>query len=532
MNFPWTLQKYIFREMGKTFLLTAVALTGVLGLGGGVMEMIELGEVTTGQLVRLMGLVLPVAAALTLPIAALFSAAATYGRLSADNEFVACRSSGINLHVLFLPTVVLSCASAIVTFVFVNFLIPGMVRNLDEFVAGDVGTWIERRLNSPRGITLKKYRISADDTIVDATEPNSVALSRVAFAELDGEEWVRYGTARQVQLRLDRSAGSLQASGLMSGLSFYDRRSARFANAAEQVIPVNEFSTAGLLAPQIKFLNLFELFEYGAQPQRWHEVADAVVDLRGGIGRRMVYDVVIADGAQDGRIVLADGPTRWSITASRTERLPRDGGVEFTDATIEEERDGNRRVFAAQRADFDITKADTLEESGIRVEAFEVRVLDGPTTVNRAKESLGPFPIPAEIVQRVRSLGEAELLAAGIAGVKGEPLFDGVERVRSVLDRTVRRIRATISERAAFSLSVFALVILGAALGIVFRGSHVVVAFGISFLPSLLVILTIVTGRQMACNAGTHLPGLALMWSGLVAVALLDWWALVKWVRR
>ena len=33
-----TLQWYILREMGKTLLLTAVALTVVLGLGGGVMS--------------------------------------------------------------------------------------------------------------------------------------------------------------------------------------------------------------------------------------------------------------------------------------------------------------------------------------------------------------------------------------------------------------------------------------------------------------------------------------------------------------
>ena len=137
--FPWTLQRYIFREMGKTFLLAAIALTGVLGLGGGVMEMIELGEVTPGQLVRLLGLVLPVAAALTLPIAALFSAAATYGRLSADNEFVACRSSGINLHLLFLPSPVLRLASAVVTFCCIYFLFPGRGRCLHECVSGDLG---------------------------------------------------------------------------------------------------------------------------------------------------------------------------------------------------------------------------------------------------------------------------------------------------------------------------------------------------------------------------------------------------------
>ena len=185
--FPWTLQRYIFREMGKTFLLAAIALTGVLGLGGGVMEMIELGEVTPGQLVRLLGLVLPVAAALTLPIAALFSAAATYGRLSADNEFVACRSSGINLHILFLPSLALSLASAVVTFCFINFLIPGMVRSLNEFVSADLGALIQQRLNRPRGITLGgRYRIYADDSVIDRNEPDRVLLRGIAFVEVDG----------------------------------------------------------------------------------------------------------------------------------------------------------------------------------------------------------------------------------------------------------------------------------------------------------------------------------------------------------
>ena len=38
----WTLQRYIFHEMGRTFVLTAAALTGILGLGGGVLDRVGL----------------------------------------------------------------------------------------------------------------------------------------------------------------------------------------------------------------------------------------------------------------------------------------------------------------------------------------------------------------------------------------------------------------------------------------------------------------------------------------------------------
>ena len=76
------------------------------------------------------------------------------------------------------------------------------------------------------------------------------------------------------------------------------------------------------------------------------------------------------------------------------------------------------------------------------------------------------------------------------------------------------------------------LVILGAALGIIFRGTHAVTAFGVSFIPSLFVIITIVMGKQMAYNAATPGLGLLLMWSGIAVVAALDAWTLTRVLRR
>jgi len=528
---PWTLQKYIFREMGKTFLLTAAALTGVLGLGGGVLEMIKLGEATPGQLLRLMGLVLPVAAALTLPIAALFSATATYGRLSADNEFVACRSSGINLHVLFLPTAVLSLASAAVTFAFINFLIPGMVRNLNEFVGADIGAFIQQRLNRPRGMTLGgRYRIYADDSVVDLAQSDRVVLNRVAFVEVDGEEWVRYGTARQISLRFDRDEARLRASGSMSGLSFYDRRAGRFADLAEQSIPPNELPT--LLPPQIKFLTLGELFHYWADPSRWHQVADAFARLRTSIGKRLVYDELLVDWKDDKTMALSDAAGRYMVRATEAGLIPRDDGIELADVSVEEERQGRRRTYTAKRATIDLSRGDTFEQSVLRIELFEVRMHDGTRPVDRVKEALDPMSLSPQWTQQVARLSESELLQAGASEETDDPLSERRDRARDVLGSVVRKIIATIHERMAYSISVFGLVILGAALGIVFRGAHVLVAFGISFVPSLVVIMAIVTGRQLACNATTHVVGLLLIWAGIAALAVLDWWTLARVLRR
>ncbi len=528
---PWTLQKYIFREMGKTFLLTAAALTGVLGLGGGVLEMIELGEVTPGQLFRLMGLVLPVAAALTLPIAALFSAAATYGRLSSDNEFVACRSGGINLYILFLPTVVLSLASAIITFAFINFLIPGMVRNLNAFVGADVGALVQQRLKRPRGLTLGgPYRIYADESSIDLAQSDRVALSRVVFVEVEGEEWVRYGSAREVNLRFERDEVRLRAAGTMSGLSFYDRRAGRFADLAEQNIPPYELPT--LVPPQIKFLTLGELFHYWSDPGRWHFVADAFTRLRTSVGKRLIYDELLSDWNEDKQITLSDPIARYVVRAAQAARFPRDDGIELIDVSVDEERQGLRRTYSAKRATIDLARADTFEQSGLRIELFDVRMREGDKPVERTKETLGLMALSAKWTQQVANLSEEELLHVGAKAESGDPIAERHDKARYEIGAVTRKIAATIHERTAYSISVFGLVILGAALGIVLRGSHVLVAFGISFVPTLIVIIAIVTGRQLACNATTHVVGLLLIWAGIAAVAALDWWTLARVLRR
>jgi len=109
----------------------------------------------------------------------------------------------------------------------------------------------------------------------------------------------------------------------------------------------------------------------------------------------------------------------------------------------------------------------------------------------------------------VKALTEHELLNS--SALPGKPLAERRKLAIEARTETVRRIVGAINERLAFSTSVFALVILAAALGIIFRGSHVMTAFGISFIPTLLVIVAIMMGRQMAQNAGTHISGLLLM---------------------
>lgn len=535
MPIPWILLRYIFREMGKSFLLTAASLTGLLGLGGGLIEMIDLGEITPAQLLRLMLLMLPVAAALTLPMAALFSAASVYGRLSADNEFVACRSSGINLHVLFIPAIALSLLSAGVTFTFTSFVIPGMVRNLERFLSGDIGALVKQRLDRPRGITLGgKYRITADEIAVNVGPDNDVVLGGVAFVEIDGEDWSRYGTAREVRLSFHREVSEadgpkLQVSGRMLDLSFYDRKDKRFYEEAVRILAQNTVPQHVPL--KLKFLTLSELLHYRRYPGTWREVRQQMDRLRTALGKKQLFDTLWDDWRTDRRLKIHDEDSEITVSSQTAARLPGAAGIELYEATIEDAGKAAIRRASAQRVGLEVVRGDTLADSGIIVSAYDVQLSDGDATVRRNKETFGPVLVPSEVVDRVAAMSTEALLAAG-SRFEDPRLKDRYEAARAARGETARRIVATINERLAFSVSVVVLVILGAALGIIFRGSHVMVAFGISFAPSLLIIITIVMGKQMTYNAPTFALGLMVLWGGIALVAALDAWTLTRALRR
>ncbi|HEC01947.1 MAG TPA: LptF/LptG family permease, partial [Phycisphaerales bacterium] len=90
----FTLHRYIFRELFRVFLLAAVGLTLILSLGSILQPVQEFG-LGSRQVVHLMGYFLPITLTFVLPMAALFAGALVYGRFASDNEYDACRATGV-----------------------------------------------------------------------------------------------------------------------------------------------------------------------------------------------------------------------------------------------------------------------------------------------------------------------------------------------------------------------------------------------------------------------------------------------------
>lgn len=528
---PWTLQRYIAKEMGKTFALTAIGLMAVLGLGGGVVQMVQLGgELSPTQLVRLLWLVLPVALALTLPMAALFSAASTYGRLSADNEFVACRAGGINLLVLLAPPLVLSVVCALVTFAFFNFLIPRLIRDMDELVTSDIAGIVQQRLNRPRGIGLAdgRYRLCADGTRVEPTAPNRLQLQHVAFVELDGDAWGRVGTARQVALAFRQGDPGLRVSARMFGLSYYDPVERQIAQVDEFDLGTDDLPAA--VPPQLKFLTLADLLRYRADPMSWREVQDAFVRLRRDVSKWMVREDLLKQWQAGGAFALEDHDTRWTVAAKTAVLSPAGEAVELTQVTVHEVAPRRERTIEAERGLVEWKGLGAT--AGVELQLFNTRLHDGSTVRERPRDTIGPIAIPEPVRARADAMSTDELLVAGKVDGATDPLAKSraaaVERQGDV----IRRVRSIIHERAAFSVSVMVLVVLGAGLAIILRGAQLITAFGISFIPSAVVLVGIVAGKQLLRNDATETAGLAVLWGGIALVGALDVWTLARWLRR
>ena len=99
------------------------------------------------------------------------------------------------------------------------------------------------------------------------------------------------------------------------------------------------------------------------------------------------------------------------------------------------------------------------------------------------------------------------------------------------LGASLRRMAGEIHSRTAFSISVVVTMVLGAALGAIFKGGHMMTAFGISFAPALFVIASVAMGRQVAQNEHTALAGLATIWISILLVAAADVYVLYRDMR-
>jgi lipopolysaccharide export LptBFGC system permease protein LptF len=536
------LQWYIFRELFKAMVMTTIGMTLLFTLGGGVANMVKGVAVSTEELAQLLGYMLPVACTLTLPVAALLSTTSIYGRVSADNEFNACRASGINIHRLLLPAILVSLAVGAFTFYFSNYVIPSFIKQIEVKAKQGIDQYVNRQLQSRKYIEVSNYVLHADgvqhvsgQTIGEASSGKDLLLiDGAAFIELEEDDAIRFGTAPRAMIEFDKTGGPLMVRAQLMDVSVFDRvRLQYYENAKQQFGPMELPIPIQMKA---KWLNLSDLFHYRDQPGELPEILHRLKGVQRKIRERVCYDDILRGVASGQGWRASSDRYSYEVKAEEYRRNPEDGRPLLRNVTVIQDGPEGRRIHKAGAGAMRTTRSfgesvpliSIVLTDGVRVSAGDA----SEPPIEKMMIDLPPVPIPDQCVRAADAVAE-ELVRNPEAELNlGQQIADERDGVIRELAAQVRVIDGIIHSRLAFSASCIVLILLGAGLGIVSRGGQALVAFGLSCIPFVFVIVTITMGRHMAQNEGTETAGLIIIWTSIGLVALADLLVLFKWLRR
>jgi lipopolysaccharide export system permease protein len=117
------LHRMILWELCKVFLLSLVGITGILLMAGIIAEASQQG-LGPAQILAAIPLLIPSTLPYTLPATTLFATCVVYGRLAADNEILAIKSSGVNVLHVVKPGILLGLAMSATTMGLYYRIIP------------------------------------------------------------------------------------------------------------------------------------------------------------------------------------------------------------------------------------------------------------------------------------------------------------------------------------------------------------------------------------------------------------------------
>jgi lipopolysaccharide export LptBFGC system permease protein LptF len=593
-----TLFWYIFGNLLRVFILTASGLAGIMSFAVLLRPLTENG-LDFGQVNRLLLYSQPAVYAYSLPISALFATTMVYGRFSADNELTAMRASGIGYFSfrrfsVALPALVLGLVVAVVSLVMLCFIVPVYSLKVEEVIYSNIARVVANKIQRTHSLEFQSadatsFNVYADDAVLVPPDPAHPSEQRV---ELFGPAWMTsqravndgwliipkdFWMARSAMVSIDRVSPtdpSMVTISLVDGIKFPREF---FGNVQVGVgsSGFGPFEIPSLINENVKFLTISRLAQLAEDPGQAQEVQTlvrmlvrreqnqeylnqiaAAIDHHAADGTSSYYFANDEPAADTFQIGAQNVTTRWDgedllLTApaeanARTAWMIQSHGSQQTlvahakEMHIRVQPNSNPQTVTGPAAD----------RMNVNIELFNV-VLETGGGVQTPRASFSrtfSVPMPAS----TRAIGKKRL-----AGFLRDPVSDAPEAptgarawrlhgpdIFALHHEQVRANNAARSElhgRASFALSCLSLVMVGCALGVMFRSGNFLNAFAASFVPALLCITLIISGQQSA----THVPytmgaafkdplpmALVFIWVGNVAVLIAAIYLTLRLQRR
>jgi lipopolysaccharide export system permease protein len=145
------LHRMILWELVKVFVMALIGITGILLMAGIVAEAAQEG-LGPAQILAAIPLLIPSTLPYTIPATTLFACCVTYGRIAADNEILAIKSSGVNILLVVRPGLLLGLAMTCLTMGLYWDVIPSSHRLLRRMVFDDAEEVLYSMLRKQRSI--------------------------------------------------------------------------------------------------------------------------------------------------------------------------------------------------------------------------------------------------------------------------------------------------------------------------------------------------------------------------------------------
>jgi lipopolysaccharide export LptBFGC system permease protein LptF len=520
-----TLHRYIFRELLKVFALSTIAMSLILSLGF-LLKPIQNYGVSPGQIVHLLGYLLPITLTFVLPMGALFAASMVYGRFAADRELDACRASGISLWTLVYPALCLAILVAMANLMLSFHVAPAFVHRSEKSVKANAEQILFRNLQRKGFYTLPKstYKIYAEKA-----DPQRKLLEGVIIVDAKNNNIQRMITAGSAKVDIQAHADYNQAT--ITALDTY-----RVDDLApvymEELVVASQFES--LLSDNIKFQKLDRLKSIRADKMKFFPVRQLAQQAYAQLTIEKVGEYL------NDTIHASDQPIQLEDAEGIRTYLVRAKGcrvVETKDYTLEllppiqltemdkirnevickyESQQGVCRLendAIGARLELDIDRPAWDRSGGIHgvaLRKFVSNVLVPEPVRNKLADK--------SVLQTLERIGQDPALLSR----PSTKLMNYRKSLMNKLASVNNEIDAELHSRLVLGLGCVSLILTGTALGIYLRGGHLLSAFGASAIPAGVLIVFIMAGKQITQNPATSAAmGVTVMWIGFVVLAAL-----------
>lgn len=565
---PWTLYRYILRELLKVLVLTTAVMVVVLSFGAAVGPMTD-GMLGPGTLIKFVLYTMPTVLGFALPFAGAFSATVVFHTMTKDNEVLACRAGGMSYSRIFAPVAALGLVLMLLLLLLSNTVVPGFWKAAKKTVEGDVLGVLVSQLNQNRpymlGDDLVLYTDSADEreppagsSLGDLKAVQFIVMTGVALGQIDNQSGrvVNDTTASSASALLVRDeSGKSYISLRLQDPVIYDAQSDESQTfgrsgsfGTNQPIPLPD-----PISDEATFYTFRDLMRLKHDPNRFDRVREAKDDLAAAISRQQLTNLITQSLDPDeglGFIALKGGfsGTYYRLSAPVVETSDRglvlraSGEVKVTvDSFDNAELRGDPDLrFEGGVAELIVNTDRFDREAQARITMQNVRVLrfnDSGAVTNNNNKAEYAFPAmryteqvlgqdPASMtVEQLSDWTQQDAMgkAAGVQAARRNLLFR-IYELEYMID-------AELYKRFATAIATPLLLLLGTLLAVRLHDRLPLVVFFWAFILAILTLVMIYTGSSMAervekidvltGSGGDRLIGVAVLWGGNLILLLL-----------